>query len=338
LDVWKVAAYYIYAMRFGAVDQIVKNSMLTSEGPFAYDNSGIEYGYWDLTDEESDEYGKYYKWYYINYDNDTIMGVKNDGRLVYGPDITRTTKEGEGENATYVYAGYNSTLWNNLEYDSDFQRIVIIADKGISKTMTYANAIDMFDNKQVGQWCERLYNKDAEYKYINPYISDWVYSGTTEEQFADKLFMLQGSRTAHRRWWLSRRFNLFDGKWSSGDYSTKHIDIKCNGLSAGTFSAVAATKGYFGYQINNQTGGSLKRGDTGEYEAGVPIDWELWKAIQIGDPIAIYGAGDILKLDLQGLSSTFSEISFNFGKGSDNTNKLEELILSIPEDKISKQS
>ena len=31
LDVYKVAAYYIYLMRFGAVDQTVKNSMLTSE-------------------------------------------------------------------------------------------------------------------------------------------------------------------------------------------------------------------------------------------------------------------------------------------------------------------
>lgn len=338
LDVWKVAAYYIYAMRFGAVDQIVKNSMLTSEGPFAYDKSGSEYGYWDSTSEESNEYGKYYKWYYINYDNDTIMGVKNDGRLVYGPDITRTMKEGEGENATYIYAGYNSTLWNNLDYDSEFQGIVITADKGISNTMRYADAIDMFDNKQVGQWCERLYNKDAEYKYINPYISDWVYSGTTEENFSDKLFMLQGSRTAHRRWWLSRRFNLFDGKWSSGDYSKKHIDIKCNGLSAGTFSAQAATNGYFGYQINNQTGGSLKYGDTGEYKAGDIIDWALWKTIQIGDPIAIYGAGDILKLDVQGLSSTLSEISFTFGDENDNANKLEELILSVPEDEISKQS
>ena len=31
LDIWKIAAYYVYLYRFGAVDQVVKNSMLTSE-------------------------------------------------------------------------------------------------------------------------------------------------------------------------------------------------------------------------------------------------------------------------------------------------------------------
>lgn len=31
IDLWKMAAYYVYLMRFGAVDQVVKNSMFTSE-------------------------------------------------------------------------------------------------------------------------------------------------------------------------------------------------------------------------------------------------------------------------------------------------------------------
>ena len=45
-----MAAYYIYLMRFGAADQVVKNSMFTSED------------------------GEHF--YFINYDNDTILGVK----------------------------------------------------------------------------------------------------------------------------------------------------------------------------------------------------------------------------------------------------------------------
>ena len=101
----------------------------------------------------------------------------------------------------------------------------------------------------------------------------------------------------------------------------ENIDIKCNGLDAGfPFTAKAATNGYFGYQINNETGGSFDGGDTKEYKAGDTINWVLWKPIQIGDPIAIYGAGDILSLNLQGLSSTLSEISFTFGNENDNVN------------------
>jgi hypothetical protein len=332
LDVWKMAAYYIYAMRFGAVDQIVKNSMLTSEGPFAYNKDAQKYGFWDATDVTSENYGKHYKWYYINYDNDTVMGVKNDGSLAYGPDILRTSKD---KDETYIYAGSNSTLWNCLDADEEFQNIVRIADQGISNIMTYSNTINMFDVEQVGKWCERLYNKDAEYKYISPYISNWEYSGDTQEVFADKLYMLQGSRTAHRHWWLSKRFNLFDGKWNSGEFATKYIEVKCNyGAIDDTFGAKAGSDAYFGYQINNKTfGNGAKDGGTSyEYKSNEEINWKLYKVIQIGDPIAIYGSTDMLELNLGGLSKNLTSLAFYFGKNTDIKNKLEVLNLSIPED------
>lgn len=341
LDVWKMAAYYIYAMRFGAVDQIVKNSMLTSEGPFAYNKTGDKYGYWDTTDVESPEYGRYYKWYYINYDNDTVLGVKNDGSLAYGPEINRRMKEGEGETASYIYAGSTSTLWNNFDQDEEFQEIVRIADQGISKTMTYKKAISMFDDEQVGKWCERIYNKDADYKYLSPYIADWTYTGDDDkvESFVDKLFMLQGPRTAHRRWWMSKRFSLFDGKWNSGDFATKFVEVKCDyGAIGDTFSAVAGANAYFGYQINNKIFDvnegepEYMGGATTEFAANDAIDWKLYKNIQIGDPIAIFGSTDMLELNLGGLSKNLSSVVFNFGSNTDITNKLETLNVSVPDE------
>lgn len=341
LDVWKMAAYYIYAMRFGAVDQIVKNSMLTSEGPFAYNKTGDKYGYWDTTDVTDAEYGRYYKWYYINYDNDTVLGVKNDGSLAYGPEINRRMKEGEGETASYIYAGSTSTLWNNFDQDEEFQEIVRIADQGISKTMTYKKAISMFDDEQVGKWCERIYNKDADYKYLSPYIADWSYEGDDEnvEAFVDKLFMLQGPRTAHRRWWMSKRFSLFDGKWNSGDFATKFVEVKCDyGAIGDTFSAVAGANAYFGYQINNKIFDvnegepEYMGGATTEFAANDAIDWKLYKNIQIGDPIAIFGSTDMLELNLGGLSKNLSSVVFNFGSNTDITNKLETLNVSVPDE------
>jgi hypothetical protein len=339
LDVWKMAAYYIYAMRFGAVDQVVKNSMLTSEGPFAYGIEGGKIGYWDTTDVTSENYGKYYKWYYINYDNDTIMGVKNDGNLVYGPEINRKSVEGVNKNP--IYAGSTSTLWNNFDTDKEFQNIVRIADQGISKTMTYKKAIEMFDVEQVGKWCERIYNKDADYKYVSPYVADWEYKGEDEkaENFTNKLFMLQGSRTAHRRWWLSKRFNLFDGKWASGDFATKYVEVKCDYGSIGdTFGAVAGANAYFGYQINNKTFSpnegepEYMGGETTEFNANDRINWKLYKNIQIGDPIGIFGSTDMLELNLMGLSKNLSSVLFYFGNNTDISNKLERFIISVPDD------
>ena len=38
----KMAAYYIYLMRFGGVDQTVKNSMLTTEGSCGSDDPNLQ--------------------------------------------------------------------------------------------------------------------------------------------------------------------------------------------------------------------------------------------------------------------------------------------------------
>ena len=145
----KMAAYYIYLMRFGGVDQTVKNSMLTTEGPNTDSPDSILPSLW----------------YFINYDNDTILGVKNDGRLVFDPYITRETKDGTG----YVYAGRESTLWNNLEADTEFMTKVTAVDNDLAKgegdanfALSYNNALREYDDNQSDKWCERIYNKDAE--------------------------------------------------------------------------------------------------------------------------------------------------------------------------------
>jgi hypothetical protein len=77
-----MASYYIYLMRFGAVDQVVKNSMFTSED------------------------GK--KFYFIIYDNDTILGVRNDGRLIFDPTIDRQSIDTQA--GGYAYAGHESAI------------------------------------------------------------------------------------------------------------------------------------------------------------------------------------------------------------------------------------
>ena len=127
-------------MRFGAVDQPVKNAFLTSED------------------------GEHF--FFINYDNDTINGLINTGRLVLDPTINRDTIGSDGE---YVYAGHNSVLWNRCEADTEFMDIVSIVDNALySAGLRYDEVIAMFNEEQADKWVERVYNQDAEYKYLLP--------------------------------------------------------------------------------------------------------------------------------------------------------------------------
>lgn len=277
IDLWKTAAYYIYLMRFGAVDQVVKNSMFTSED------------------------GQH--WYYINYDNDTVLGLKNTGALTYPPTITRNTVDGN----TYAYAGRESRLWNMLENDDEFMRYVSRVDTLLYNAgLTYDQAIKYFNGNQSDKWCERIYNKDAEYKYITPSttISD---SGLE----VNTLFMMQGSRKAHRTWWLAKRFKLMDGKFNNSNYVNQNIMIKLNGSPGLNIDIVAGEYMYYGCESNSvaiQMGVELNKGERYTFYKA-PATEPNGKDFAVGDPIYIYAPYAIEELDLSKVAQYLEEIT-----------------------------
>ena len=288
LDVHKVAAYYIYLMRFGAVDQTVKNSMFTSE-------DGIHF-------------------YFINYDNDTVLGVRNDGLLIYPPTITRQTLDTTYTTKVYAYAGHDSTLWNLLEADSEFMQIVSTVDNALYQAgLRYADVINMFDTQQSKKWCERIYNQDSQYKYIGPYVNDGV----------DNLYMLQGSREAHRKWWLSRRFNLLDSEFVSGAYKSNVLECKMASAPSGIqFSIEAGYDMKYGYGVNNiavDTGMSLTKGQHAIFTTK--------QVLNLGDPMRIYSANNLQGVDLSGFIQYLSTVNISSVYDSVLGTKLKNLIL-----------
>ena len=267
LDIYKMAAYWCYLMRHAGADQFVKNAMFTSED------------------------GQHF--YFILYDNDTINGLINSGRLKIKPTDTRQTVNEAGD---YVFAGHDSRLWNMLEADSEFNQIVSVVDNALySSGISYQNTIRIFDNEQADKWVERVYNQDAQYKYVSPYV----------EKGVDNLFMLQGKRDLHRKWWLSKRFAIYDAKYVSGTYKSQAIEIKCENAPIGQQFTI--TSGYpisYGYGIN-----TLPREFGIELAVGESYTFATREVVNIGDPIRIYGAPNIAGLDLSKMVDTIREIT-----------------------------
>ena len=289
MDVYKAAAYYVYAMRFGAVDQIVKNSMLTSED------------------------GKLFYW--INYDNDTINGLRNDGLLVFGYTIDRQSLDPSYTEPVYVYAGHSSTLWNNMEADAEFMAIVAKVDDALyTAGLKYSEVIKMFDQEQSAKWSERVYNLDAQYKYVGPY----------NDKGTNNLFMLQGARRSHRRWWLSHRFDLMDSMFVSGKYKANIVDFKVmNDTPAGQqFTIQSGSLLYYGYGVNDipaETGVKLEPGEEKTFTTK--------QVLNIGDPVRIYSAQNLQKVDLSPLMSRLTQLGVTGVYDEVNGSKLKKLIL-----------
>lgn len=281
LDVYKVAAYYVYLMRFGAVDQPVKNAMITTED------------------------GQHY--FYINYDNDTVNGLVNTGNLEAPWDVDRNTK---GVDGAYIYAGNECVLWNMLEQDDEFMAIVQKVDIALYIAgLKYADVIDMFDNKQAGAWSQRVYNYDATYKYLNPYTRNGV----------NNLFMLQGSRSTHRKFWLQRRFNLYDSKFVSGAFKSNVFEIKfINDTPANqSFTITAANKLYYGYGINElvtESGIELLNGESHTFSTP--------RVLNLGDPVRIYGVTELDTIDVSACANRINQLSVSSNTNCNNFTKL----------------
>lgn len=268
MDIYKLAAYYVYILRHAAVDQTVKNAMFTSED------------------------GSHF--YYIHYDNDTVHGLINTGRLRVKPTDDRQSTDDSG---AYLFAGHDSRLWNMLEGDEEFMGIVQKMDNALySAGISYINIIDMLDGEQADKWVERVYNQDAQYKYIGPYA----------EKGIDNLFMLQGKRDLHRKWWLAKRFSIYDAKFITGPYKSQSIEFKCiNGTPAGQqFTIVSGYSINFGYGINDEP-----------RETGIYLDrdnehtFTTTEVLNVGDPIRIYGAPNIKVLDTGKMADKLATIS-----------------------------
>jgi hypothetical protein len=286
LDVYKVAAYYCYLMRFGAVDQPVKNGFLTSE-------DGVHF-------------------FYINYDNDTINGLINTGDLRLDPTVNRQTVGSDGE---YVYAGHDSVMWNRCEADAEFMEIVSIVDNALySAGLKYESVISVFNDEQSDKWVERVYNQDAEYKYLLPYVNTAT----------NNLFMLQGSRASHRKWWLSKRFSLYDSLFLSGNYKDRNISFKClNNTAPGKqFSIIAGTNMLYGYGVNNGTrevGVDLNINDTHTFTTT--------DTLNVGDVVKVFGAANILEFDLSKMMDRIAVLDCTASYDPALGTKLKRLIL-----------
>ncbi len=292
IDPHKMAAYYVYLIRFGGVDQVAKNAMLTSE-------DGVH-------------------WFFINYDNDTVLGLDNDGLLKYYWDIDRQTKI-EGTDV-YCYAAHDSALWNLLEGCDEFMELVPTVDQALYNArkgtedvgISYSNVIKMFNTKQAGQWCERVYNEDSNYKYINPFKNNSV----------NHLGKLQGSRSAHRAWWIQNRWNLFDGKWMTGDFRKDGITFKCQAGAAGTtLNITSGNEMYYGIKVQT------KVIESRNLPVGQSADFAIDRELQIGTPVSICNPSNVQGLDISNFAENLAALDMAKVQNSYGETRLKELIL-----------
>ena len=203
-----LCSYYIITDCLAAADQRVKNMMWA----FWFDPNVVEH----------EIMGKM-RCFPIFYDNDTILGLDNTGKIAINWDADENTKNGD----SYAFAGHDSTVWVNLRatcadyLESAYNRLR-------NNNMTNQVMLKWYNSNQSDKYSERIYNKDSIWKYIIPtnigvpVLENGVVSTTKYSVLAQ----MQGSRRAHRSWFINNRMDTFDAKYKGGSYQSSEITWK----------------------------------------------------------------------------------------------------------------
>lgn len=207
-DINYLCSYYIITDCLAAADQRVKNMM---------------WGFWfDPSAMKHDIMGRM-RCFPIFYDNDTILGLDNTGKIAINWDADENTKNGD----SYAFAGHDSTIWINLRdicsdyLESAYKRLR-------NENMTNQVMLKWYNSNQSDMYSERIYNKDSMWKYIIPTnigvpVLDKGAVSTTKYSV---LAQMQGSRRAHRSWFVNNRMDNFDAKFKGGNYQSSEITWK----------------------------------------------------------------------------------------------------------------
>lgn len=263
LDMDFMLSYYVLTEFFAMVDQRAKNVFLTT-----YDGT---------------------HWMVIFYDNDTCLGINNEGVNAFDFTVEYHDKIGTQD----VWNGEQSTLWNNIEQAYKEEIAAMYADMRKNGLLTYEKCDYYLNREQCDKWGESVYNEDGYFKYIRPLL---------DEGNGSYLYAAQGSRKMHRIWWLNNRFKYMDSKYVAGDYKNDFATMRLYTPTEWTGVAPNAditVTSYSGQYVNIKYGSYIVGGRTRKnvpYKVTSPD-------IQFNDTeTIIYGAGQISSLgDLSAL-------------------------------------
>ena len=274
LDLYKLAAYYVFFLRFGLVDSVERNAQLKT-----YDGQ---------------------HWHYEPWDMDIALGNTNQGMLILDPPVSRNSLI--PGTSTYMFSGRGAStsnfMWDCLEAWDEWANVIVptVAEKLYEAGLTYENVSKIFDEEYAEKWPESLYNEAGYFKYI-------LHGGD------DYLQWLQGARTSHRHWWLSTSMNYYDSKWSCGTFKNKRVvlfvdkGISAQGTDLLTISPTSNT--YF--QLLQDTG----KTSVGRIQASVgsPAVFDISSiSFSAKDPTWIYGGLFIEDLDLSCFAKTMATV------------------------------
>ena len=251
--------YYVYTLVMLMVDQRAKNMFLTT---------------WDGV-----------HWQPWLYDNDTCLGINNEGQLVFDYYHEDIDKVG-GAN---VYNGQDSALWVNFREAFWDEIGELYRELRSSGKLTFQKIYDAFITNQSDKWSISVYNEDADYKYISMLRSD---------NDASNLDQIRGSGKEHLGYFVDNRLKYLDSEFEAAEYLDNYATLRI--YTPDTWTGVAPNADVTVTPFSNMYAGiRYKANGTPQYhraEKNVPVTFNAPDETFNDTETAVFGASEISSL------------------------------------------
>ena len=180
-------------------------------------------------DTDVDNNKTYYTEYAFDlwdYDNDTALGINNNGELIfpYGKEDSDYTIDNTPESG-FVFNGAGSVFWRRLR-DLCTAEIGNIFTTVREQFFSAENLIETFDAFQEC-YPEALWQVDIQRKYIRPFTGE---SLDNSKERNNKVFlksMMQGRKKYQRRQWIKDQYYYFGSKYKLGNVTEDFFLLDC---------------------------------------------------------------------------------------------------------------
>lgn len=243
--------YFVLTKWFGNTDQRIKNCMLGIYcDPYAADNTNREYPMGHM------------RAFYIFYDNDTILGVGNDGSLSNAWNIDESKYPGYNihgvwSSLQYCYDYYINTDKNNILLSEVYNlgQLIENAYKTLRQTINDGKLEKFFETDLCDKYPDAIFNVDAEIKYYFPLERLTKQTGMNNIPVPNRVQNIQGNRKHHRARWLTKRTNWLDAMYNAGNvfeyrYSFKTVGVAGSG-DGGSIKLTSAIPNWRFYALSN---------------------------------------------------------------------------------------
>lgn len=218
--------YYLFTERYTMMDNRAKNSFWHWAKFYITEEEAQEMGekakYYTV-DNTAASINKGYRFDFWDYDNDTALGIDNNGQIKFAYGLEDIDKNEDG---TFVFNAGNSVFFRRIR--ESFQSELATVCRKTSAAWDAESLIKEYDAWQ-DEFGEALYLEDTERKYYRPYRNKiFGILSLTQGWLTDHLTKrMQGRKKYHRRQWDRDQGDYMNGKYVTEQAANKKLLLRC---------------------------------------------------------------------------------------------------------------